>query len=384
MATKRVDAWRPAYSYELLVRAATSDGERATSAWEQWLRGTDPARLNAGAARILPLLYYNLVQVGIQHPLVKQLGVGYRHCWAMNQVVLHHLEQIVGALEGQGITTLVLKGAALMLRYYPDIGTRPMTDFDILVPVEQTDEAMVLLEQQGWRGLKPLHLLTPEHRAPFHGMSFHDQTKPINCDLHWHVMHIHLNAIYTAPMWAAAKPLMVGEVPSRVLCPEDQLIHLFFNGVIYEGGNNWRWLPDALMVLKKEPALDWDRVVEMCRRLEFVQPVAAILEYLRTEWDVPVPGEAIETLAKTRVSFLMRKSFECLNTPRTQRTSLQIFWLLYTQYLQSRPQTNRFFPVGFMQFLRDRWRLDGGVKRTISYAFQRMRGVAPARAREIA
>jgi Uncharacterised nucleotidyltransferase len=198
----------------------------------------------------------------------------------------------------------VLKGAALLLRFYKDLGVRPMADFDVLVPVAQTEAAVAVLVERGWHGHRPLHLLSEEHRAPFHGIGYQHADKPLGCDLHWHVMHMNLDARYDAPMWEAAEALQVGGAQSYALSAEHQLVRILSNGCINEGGTNMRWLPDALVVLKHEPAFDWDRLVQQCQLLEFVQPVATMLDYLRREWEVPVPLATLDTLQRTPVRYV--------------------------------------------------------------------------------
>ena len=78
-----------------------------------------------------------------------------------------------------------------------------MADFDVLVPVRQTDEAVARLVEMGWNCVKPLSLMTSEYRAPYNGMGFAHGNKNVGCDLHWHVLHLCLNEVYDAPMWDA-------------------------------------------------------------------------------------------------------------------------------------------------------------------------------------
>jgi hypothetical protein len=289
--------------------------------------------------------------------------------------------EVIAEFEKRGVQTLVLKGAALMARYYKDLGVRPMSDCDVLVPFEKTDQAMEILVELGWDGSKPLDLLSSKYRAPLHGLGFFHPNKKLGFDLHWHVMHLNLAAHYDAPMWEAAVPICVDNVPTRVLCAEHQLIHLLFNGCVNEGSVNIRWLPDALVVLKNEPLLDWQSLVAHCQRLEFVTPAAAMLRYLQEAWGVAVPADALDALERTPVGYRMRQVYECLNTRKDERSGLQTFWLLYSQYLMSQPGTNRFLPIGFIQFLRHRWYLDDLVG-TLRYAIQRSRGVDAASAKD--
>lgn len=382
MAQARPDTWRPNSAQTLLVRAALASDERGRAAWEEWIATVDLMRLDGGSQRVLPLLYRNVQRMGITHPKLAILDRLYRQTWAKNQLALRHLEELVTECERAGIQTLILKGMALALLYYKDMGTRPMSDYDLLVPADQTDAAMALMTELGWIAGKPLSQLTSDRRAPFHGMGFEHPDKQMGCDLHWHITHIHLSPRFDAPMWDAAVPLQVGKIQSRALCPEHQLIHLFFNGSVNEGATNMRWLPDVLVLLRAEPTLDWARLVAQCQMMEFVQPVASMLEYLRTEWEVPVPVETIKTLARTRVSYPMRQIFACLNRPKTDRSALQLFWMYYTQYSFSRAQANGFSLVDFIKFLGNRWSMDS-IGRTLKYGYQRLRGVAAAQAKEL-
>jgi hypothetical protein len=164
-------------------------------------------------------------------------------------------------------------------------------------------------------------------------------------------------------------------VQSRALRPEHQLIHTFFTGCMNEANTNKRWLPDALMLLKNEPAMDWSLVVNECRRLLFVQPAAAMLDYLRREWKMPVPAEAVTTLANTPIPYYVQQAYQALDLPKEDRSGMQVFWLLYAEYIFSQPQMKRVAPIGFLRFISRRWSLKGDLKQTLNYALLRLRGV---------
>src|SRR5690554_5979270 len=95
MSAKRAESWRPSQEQELLVRAATGEGERARAAWQQWISNVDLAKLDAGSQRILPLLYRNLQRLGIKAPEMEVMGQKYRRTWAFNQVAMLHLEELL-------------------------------------------------------------------------------------------------------------------------------------------------------------------------------------------------------------------------------------------------------------------------------------------------
>ncbi|MBA3242461.1 MAG: nucleotidyltransferase family protein, partial [Acidobacteria bacterium] len=147
-ANPKGQCW-PDEPQELLLCAALLRGEDALSAWGEWRSTVDPDSLDAGSKRLLPLLYRNLRELGVNDPLVPRLKESYRITWSLNQSVFRQMASLLGSLHGAGIETLVLKGGALVPLYYRDYGVRPMVDFDILVREERAETAMDLLTGLG-------------------------------------------------------------------------------------------------------------------------------------------------------------------------------------------------------------------------------------------
>lgn len=374
MVARTEAAWHPTPMQELLLRAAWGEGEPARDAWSQWIAKADVDTLDSGSHRMLPLLYRNLIKLGIDHPQLNRLGGVYRYTWATNQIIMRYLPEVIGAFENKGIPTVLLKGAAMAVRYYDDVGTRPMVDLDVLVPTDQSDAAIQALLDAGWLPQeRTVDQLSAPYRNPHHALGFGHKVLNKNLDLHWHVSFTHLHTKYDEPFWAAATPIQVGSVMTRVLCPTDQIIHTCFNGLTHELGNNIRWLPDVLRVLAQEPEIDWDRFVVQCQKLAITLPMQDVMEYLRTTWDAPVPTAVIIALAQTPVSYRTRRLSESVMTWTWDRTWLQVFWLLYNQYLSTYPNETPWpQPLGFMRFLQQRWLVDssqttlkGGIARVL-------------------
>ncbi|NKB77560.1 MAG: hypothetical protein GKR96_11095 [Gammaproteobacteria bacterium] len=68
-----------------------------------------------------------------------------------NRLYMHELSQLSDYLEQTSIPTLALKGAALAPTYYQDLGCRPMSDIDLLVPERSMTAALNALAKQGWK-----------------------------------------------------------------------------------------------------------------------------------------------------------------------------------------------------------------------------------------
>ena len=122
----------PTKEQELLLMAALLRGSAAIDAWLEWKSSVNVDRLDQHSYRLLPLLYRNLSIHGVEDPLLNKFRGIHRLTWYKNRVMFHNMATLIRHFNDAGIDTILLKGAALVLRYYEDHGLRPMIDFDIL------------------------------------------------------------------------------------------------------------------------------------------------------------------------------------------------------------------------------------------------------------
>ncbi len=301
--------FRPTRAQELLLRAALLSGADAAGAWSRWRACADLNHLDPGSFRLLPLLYHNLKAQGISDPLMNKLKGIHRMAWCRNQVLLERFALLLNALHGDGIGTMVLKGAAVTLLHYRDHGLRPMQDLDVLVRPEAAPAAVALLERLGWKPLRPL----PEgRRASFfrtvHSISFADAAGR-ECDLHWHVLTECCYPHADDDFWEASAPLDVHGAQTRALCPADQLLHVCVHGARWNAIAPIRWVADAMVILRTSPGLDWRRLVAQARQRCIVLPLRETLRYLRDFLSAPLPAGAMEELASFPVRPVERMEY---------------------------------------------------------------------------
>src|SRR4051794_37402336 len=172
----------PTHDQELLLRAALLQGEPALEFWNEWRRKVDLDVIDYGSHRMIPQLYRNLQRLGVKDPLMDRLKGVYRYYLYKNEILMHRVAALLAAFEEAGITTLVLKGAALIPLYYRETGVRPMLDADVLVHAQQAQQAMELLAKLRW---KPVRYRQPRMRIPIiHSTPFEDDGGR-QVDLHW-------------------------------------------------------------------------------------------------------------------------------------------------------------------------------------------------------
>jgi hypothetical protein len=281
----------------LLLEAALSEGDDARSAWEEASRRIGSVRgLRAETYRLLPLLYRNLSEQGVNAELAQLKGV-YRHSWYANHMLFRQAGELLGSLKRASVETMVLKGGALARLYYDAPGTRPMEDVDVLVRRRQVHRAIEVLERDGWApaAAAPLEdMLRTRHSTPW------EHPGGEKLDLHWSPLW---QPTDEEPFWDRAIPLEIGGAKTRALCPEDQLFHLCVHGVSWNMRTPY-WLADAVMLIRsREGDLDWPRLVEQARANELSQALEHGLCLLRDRFGIEVPSAVLAELDAIPRSF---------------------------------------------------------------------------------
>ena len=296
------DFW-PTPDQEVLLEAALGDGDTALSAWRTIRPQLDLDTLDGEAIRILPMLYRNLVNLGVEDELLPRLKGTYRQTWYLNQLLTGELSGFVTALQSADIETMVLKGAAIVPLYYQDYGVRPMADVDVLVRPSRAPEAARILAKAGWVPRDDLEqrMRRQNHALPFANSNRHE------VDLHWN-----LGGLFDLPeaptrsldtFWNGSVPLELGGASSRALNATDTALHVILHGVRGHWGSRLRWPPDALTIIRRAEAdIDWDRLIAMATAWHAVLPVRDALAYLRAAFDAPVPERVVAELSARPVS----------------------------------------------------------------------------------
>jgi hypothetical protein len=280
----------PSSQQELLLRAALCDKRTATEAWRTVRPTVDIDKLEDGSYAVLPLLYRHLTELGIQDRLLPRLKGVYRHTWSRNQVVFDRLASVLRALADSGVDTVVAKSAAVALRYYPDLGLRPVSELDIGVLPHRASRAFRALEDAGWRRSANAdgRLLDSGHSA-----RFRDATG-LTCFLRTHLLPQPAglgNSTAEWPgYWATSVEAAVRGIPTRVLRPTDQLLHTWITGARGTRFRTIQWIIDSVMILRVAGSnIDWGMLFSQARETNAVMPVRDSVAYLRRAFRVPIP-----------------------------------------------------------------------------------------------
>ncbi len=361
----------PDSTQRLLLAAALKDGAAAVDAWRAWVRACAFDEMDAASQRLIPLLGRNLARLGVEHPDAGRMRGIHRYWWSRNQMLLRKLGEIVAALRAAGIDPLALKGVPLALRYYDDVGLRPMSDVDLLVPTAAADRALAVMEAEGWRINDPVRVFRADRRVDVHahpgvGLVAADRAE---CDLHWHVLHDCCWDDADAPFWQHATTVTWQNQPYRVPQATELLLHVIVHGASFNLMPPIRWIADAAQVMRRAPAeIEWDRLVALASRRWLTVVVREALALVAELSGTAAPAEVIERLARVRPSFAERREYERrLVDPHYRYTLLGRWVQLSRQHSDVRPLRRLARVPAFMQQI---WAVDRKAILPFTLAFR--------------
>jgi hypothetical protein len=302
-----------------LLRVAFLEPDAAVDEWRMLRTGLVLDDLwDAETHRLLPMVYRRLAQLGVEDPELPRLKGLHRHAWYQNQLNLSRLGPFLTRLEDAGIRAMVIKGVPLALRYYGDLGSRPMNDVDVLVPTERMADALQLLEEDGWRGHRDGRRPPQSLTSTFSVITDHSRivTAPdgFYVDLHWHLREQFVvpgeEMTSSDDFWAAATTIDVAGVPTRSPCATDLLLHAIVHGLVSQQDARARWTADAMVVIQTPGAVDWERLIQQAERRRLALILRAALQYLVENLGAPVPPDVLSRSARIPSTRNDERAFE--------------------------------------------------------------------------
>jgi hypothetical protein len=346
--------WRPSSDQELLLTAALQSGDLALQAWQKWSERLDLDQLDYGSRRLLPLLYHNLKAEGIDHPLMNQFKKMYIDTWAQNQIVFAKITPLLKSFREAGIETLLLKGAAMNLRYYRDYGLRPMSDFDVLVPNQRAFEAIGLVRQMGWKPqLKSPNRSLAAYLSVNHALHCLNPAQ-FDLDLHWHVLDECLGSDADLDFWEGADPGELNGVQTLCLNSADHLFHTCIHGARWNQMPPIRWVADAMTILKYPVEIDWKRMIGQAEKSHLSLSLRTTLKYLIDRYNAPVPSDFMKNLTSLPVTEWEFKEYQ--TWIRQPYANVPVLWAYYPRIAKDTGRHSGL--LGFIKYLQDYWELE--------------------------
>lgn len=339
---------------QAVLCAAALEPRAAARAW-QGLRSTIDVQglQDADLHRLLPAVYRNLRDAGVDDPDLPLLKGLYRRAFYANRVLLHRTVPALELLQDARIEPIVLKGLPLAVQYAHDLALRPMGDIDIVVPMADAQRAVDVLAQHGW-----VHTdrITPAQLT---------RLRPgVNCtgpeggqlDLHWRLRRS------APPPGSAGRDDLEGLTLVELALPEgptvrtlgatDHLLYTIQHGVRIDSDARVRWAFDVAMILRTAgDQIDAEHLLARARDQGSVLVLRNALAYLVGALQIELPDDLFAAVARAPVGRRERRVFMVASGARPSISP----WRLWVS--SSADWSRRQTVVGFPRFLRDSWGL---------------------------
>lgn len=254
---------------------------------------------------LTPLVFHHLRSLENRDHIPPEVMGQFKAAYLGNVVVNLHLQAELGraqeALGAEGVPVILLKGAALARIVYGDIGLRPMSDLDLLVP-----ESQVYVAQKAVRDLGYNEVGTPEEqddteRHHRHLPGLVREGTPVLVEVHRHIVRRDAGLYFDiAGFWSRAQEISVGRKQALVLAPEDLLIHLALNFFLdrrFRSNAALRQLCDVAESLRfYTNSISWRLFVDNVRVYRLIGPVGCVLYLAQELLNAPVPSYVAQQL----------------------------------------------------------------------------------------
>ena len=280
MTTIAAQVTLPTRHQELLLMAALLSGEQCADALRRWRNVVPIRRVDQSSGWLLPLLYTNLRQQGLSSPNMARYQYVYRHNWYKNNLLIREIAKLCAQAGEDRVKVVWLRGAALNVAVYGDIGARPINHVDLWVATDGYEQIRTLLVASGWSEETQL-----SHEHALGCAEFIDSFG----------RSVRINGKLFAPqldetLWARIVPLAVKQGNALSLDPLDHLVYLCANAATWDARSTVLWVADAAKLIMSQEKVDWAQVEERMAHLPAPDKAMRALAYVVTLLGLPMPS----------------------------------------------------------------------------------------------
>ena len=280
----------------LLLRACLLPGEPGLEAWKIWCdRVENPSKIfednRIGLKGLLPLVRKGLEGTGFDDDkgLLTYARAAYLHEERRYAAYRNICTQVLSALNTANIPVVALKACVVAETAYQEPADRHCHALDLLVNDDDLARAGAVIE--GVDFTKPKIQLRP---GPDHVSYRHRFGLPV--ELHTRLLVLPHYRLPIDDIRGRTEPRSIAGVPTTILSPADNLLHICGLAAGERVRANLRWVCDSRQILIRSPGLDWNVFLDTVRPCGLALPMYVLLRYLADELDAPVPGDVLQKL----------------------------------------------------------------------------------------
>lgn len=286
----------------LLLDCLTGPGANARQELDQLgVSGWEALLEVADRHGVQPLLYERLAARGggglrLPTGALQRLRDAFLINGARNQFLYEELARVLTSLQQDGIRVIVLKGAHLAELVYANRAVRPMQDIDLFLPRAQLARAAAKLRGLGYTTeTEDPAAWVKAHPAGCHLPGFLKPPHP-RIEVHWR-LDLAQPAQAEEGLCGRAQPAAIAGVDTRVLSPEDLLLHLCLHACHHVFDFGLGLLCDiAVTVQRHSGEISWEQVCSGAAQWQAERRVYTALRLAKELAKAPVPEAVLNTL----------------------------------------------------------------------------------------
>ncbi len=189
------------------------------------------------------------------------------------------------------IMVMPLKGVALSLRLFGDVGIRQARDLDLLIQPRDLDRAYLILESEEYRTNSINFTMTEKQRScfirHFHHFEFFNSTG-LCVELHWNLYA--WPTVQVESIWQESSVAECAGAPVQRMDDDTLLLMLCDHGAKHA----WfrlKWLSDIVMLLTEERPQGWHSLIARAEELDLKRTLAQAALLARWIYGIPLAEE---------------------------------------------------------------------------------------------
>jgi hypothetical protein len=265
---------------------------------------SDWNRVVASATKhgVRPLLYERLASVAtaaeVPDTMLALLRESFLVNGLRNSLLYQDLGDVLEGFEQESILVIVLKGAHLAHLVYETSASRQMADIDLLVKPSDLPKAAARLIKLGYAceiEVCDIQAWRETHPGLHHLPSFAKPAHP-RIEIHWTIQHVS-DPGKIAGCWQRARPAIIAGIKTRVLSPEDLVVHICLHSRLHRFSQGLRPLWDLSQAIRHhQREIKWDQVRSCARAWQAERCVHLGLWLGKELMNAPVPETVLTSL----------------------------------------------------------------------------------------
>jgi len=217
-----------------------------------------------------------------------------------SQAVLHligRLRELLKVFNEEHLPALIFKGPVLSEIAYGENSLRQAGDLDILVQVENFNDAKRLLESLGYEMTPPLTSTQQAAHLGFHcEIQFMRDNRFTVVDLHWSLTPKAFPFVLNPEEWIArGQQVSFAGVPLRTFGLEDLILFQSMHGAKHYW-SRLEWISSLAEIIRSHSQIDWVALINRARSARGVRILALGLHLAQRVGDVEIPQPVLSEI----------------------------------------------------------------------------------------